>query len=418
MKQKRKQLVLIIATFGFLIALVIIQVNWILNAASIQESQFSHSVNLTLNRIVENISRDKQMCKNVESCFITNDSVPCCLRTRYYNEWLKVDSIIKNNLEYYNIDLEYEFEIVGSKNDSLISIINQPFYSLSLEKALKQSGIQLKIKFPERREFILAQIGTMFITSILLIIFIMISLIVIINYYLKEKKIAESTKDFINNMTHEFKTPLANIALANNMLSKNENVLSSEKLTKYTSIINFEQEKLQEHVEGLLYSASLENGSNDNYEVIDVCSLLQKAAKSFEVQITQKQGEIIINKCDSQCYTYSDKKHLLMAFSNIIDNAIKYSNNAPKITFESFVKNNTIFISIKDNGIGISKEYQKEIFEKFYRISTGDLHNIKGFGLGLSFVKIVIDSFQGKVNVSSLKGKGSVFEIQLPLYSE
>ncbi|MBI9038400.1 MAG: HAMP domain-containing histidine kinase [Bacteroidales bacterium] len=418
MKQKRKQLALIIVTFGFLIALVIIQVNWILNAASIQESQFSHSVNLTLNRIVENISRDKQMCKNVENCFITVDSTPCCLRTRYYNEWLKVDSIIKNNLEYYNIDLEYEFEIVDSENDSIISIINQPYYSQSLEKALQQSGIQLKINFPERKEFILAQIGTMFITSILLIILIMISLIVIINYYIKEKKIAENTKDFINNMTHEFKTPLANIALANNMISKNKDVSSSEKLKKYTSIINFEQEKLQDHVEGLLYSASLENRSNDNNEVIDVCSLLQKAEKSFEVQIAQKQGDIIINECDSQCYTFGDKKHLLTAFSNIIDNAIKYSSKAPKITIDSLIKNKIIFIRIRDNGIGIAKEHQKEIFEKFYRIPTGDLHNIKGFGLGLSFVKNVIDSFGGKVNVSSLKGKGSVFEIQLPLFSE
>ncbi len=418
MKQKRKQLTLIIFTFGFLIALVIIQVNWILNAASIQESQFSYSVNMTLNRIVENISRDKQMCKNVESCFIANDSTPCCLRTRYYNEWLKVDSIIKNNLEYYNINLEYEFEIVDSENDSIISIVHKPYYTQSLERALQQSGIQLKIKFPERKEFILAQIGTMFITSILLIILIMISLIVIINYYKKEKKLAEKTKDFINNMTHEFKTPLANIALANNMISKSENILSSEKLKKYTSIINLEQEKLQDHVEGLLYSACLENGTNDNNEIIDICSLLQKAAKSFDVQITQKKGTIIVKECDSQSYSYGNKKHLLLAISNVIDNAIKYSTKPPKITIDIFIKNEIIFIRIRDNGIGIAKEHQKEIFEKFYRIPTGDLHNIKGFGIGLSYVKMVIDSFGGKVIVSSFKGKGSSFEIQLPLYSE
>ena len=418
MKQKRKQLTLIIITFGFLIALVIIQVNWILNAAKIQESQFSHSVNMTLDRIVENISRDKQMCKNVESCFVSTDSTPCCLRTKYQKEWLKVDSIIKINLEYYNIDLVYEFDIVDSKNDSIIGIVHQPYYSQSLERALQQSGIQLKIKFPGRKEFILAQIGTMFITSILLIILIMISLIIMINYYKKEKKLAEKTKDFINNMTHEFKTPLANIALANNMITKNEDVLSSEKLKKYTSIINFEQEKLQDHVEGLLYSASLENGTNDKNEVIDVCSLLQKAAKSFEVQITQKQGNIIVKECDPQSYTFGNKKHLSLAVSNIIDNAIKYSKSTPKITIDSFIKNKIIFIRIKDNGIGIAKEHQKEIFEKFYRITTGDLHNIKGFGLGLSYVKKLVDSFGGKVNVSSLIGKGSVFIIQLPLYSE
>jgi two-component system, OmpR family, phosphate regulon sensor histidine kinase PhoR len=418
MKQKRKQLALIIITFGFLIALVIIQVNWILNAAKIQESQFSHSVNMTLNRIVENISRDKQMCKNVESCFFKADSTPNCLRTKYQKEWLKVDSIIKINLEYYHIDLEYEFDIVDSENDSIISIANQPYYSQSLEKALQQSGIQLKIKFPERKEFILAQVGTMFITSILLIILIIISLIVMINYYKKEKKLAEKTKDFINNMTHEFKTPLANIALANNMITKNKDDLSSEKLRKYTSIINFEQEKLQDHVEGLLYSASLENGTNDNNEVINICNLLQKAVKSFEVQITQKQGNILLKECDSQSYTFGNKKHFSLAVSNIIDNAIKYSSKPPKITIDSYIKNKIIFIKIKDNGIGIAKEHQKEIFEKFYRIPTGDLHDIKGFGIGLSYVKMVVDSFGGKVNVSSLKEKGSIFIIQLPLYSE
>ena len=418
MKQKGKQLALIIITFGFLLALVIIQVNWILNAASMQESQFSHSVDMTLKRIIENISQDKQMCKNVDSCFKPNDSTPCCLRTKFKKEWQKVDSIIKSNLEYYNIDLEYEFDIVDTENDSIIGIVHPPYYSQNFEKVLHKSGIQLKIKFPERKEFILAQIGTMFITSILLIILIMISLIVIINYYRKEKKLAEKTKDFINNMTHEFKTPLANIALANNMISKSGQVSSSDRLKKFTSIINFEQQKLNDRVEGILYSASLENGVNNENEVIDICGLLQKVSKSFDVQITQNQGNITLNKCDLQCYTFGNKKHLSLAVSNIIDNAIKYSTKPPEITINSFVKDKIINITIEDNGIGIAKEYQKEIFEKFYRIPTGDLHNIKGFGLGLSYVKMVVKSFGGEVAVSSLKGKGSIFVIQLPLYLE
>jgi hypothetical protein len=207
MKQKGKQLALIILTFGFLLALVIIQVNWILNAASMQESQFSHSVDMTLKRIIDNISQDKQMCKNVDSCFKPVDSTPCCLRTKFKKEWQKVDSIIKSNLEYYNIDLEYEFDIVDTEKDSVIDIVQPPYYSQNFERVLQKSGIQLKIKFPERKEFILAQVGTMFITSILLIILIMISLIVIISYYRKEKKLAEKTKDFINNMTTNLRHP-------------------------------------------------------------------------------------------------------------------------------------------------------------------------------------------------------------------
>lgn len=419
MKKRKTQLILVILTLAFLICLVVIQVNWIIQAARMQEAQFNHSVNMALSRTVEKISVDKQMCKNVSGCFIKDGAKRSCLRKIRREEWSKVDSIIKSDLEFYNIDLDYEFDIVdineSIQEGKINEVLDKSYYTQSLEEALQKSGIQLNVKFPEKKEFVIAQIGVMFISSILLILFVTVSFIIILNSYIKEKKLAEKTKDFVNNMTHEFKTPISNIAFANSMI-RNKEGLPPDKLSRYTDIISIENNKLKKQVEGLLQIAVIENKENDiKNEKIDIHTVINEAIKAVDDLVKERGGKINCNFKAEQTIVEGEKIHLLNAISNLLDNSNKYSPDIPEININTYNKDNQIIIEVIDKGIGISNEEQKFIFDKFYRVSTGDIHNVKGFGLGLSYVKMVVDAHGGKIQLKSTKGKGSNFIIHLPL---
>jgi len=221
------------------------------------------------------------------------------------------------------------------------------------------------------------------------------------------------TRDFINNITHEFKTPLTNIALANSMISKNEHVSGDEKLHQYSEIIKSEHKKLTNRVETLLDIARIENGKTGFCETIDVCNIIKCTAESYQVQVQQLNGKIILDKVADKCLVNADKEQFQIVISNLIDNAIKYCDKKPEIIIRTSNKGNYVIIEIEDNGIGIKPEHQKQIFEKYYRVPTGDLHNVKGFGIGLSTVKAIIESMNGDIDVHSKLGKGTKFIIKL-----
>lgn len=414
MKKKKLQIILIALTFISLLALVGIQVSWIIKAANMQEKQFSHSVNLAMKNIVEKMSNDKSICKEVVDC-IGKGGKLSCHKSMYNNlEWAKVDSIVKCALNYYDINIDYEFDIVDTRKDEDYMVCNKSYFSDDLERVLLQNAIELKIRFPKKSEFIIAQIGLMFISSILLIALISFSFLVILRYYKREKALYMSTRDFINNMTHEFKTPITNIALANSMISKNDKIAHDEKLTQYSNIIKVEQKKLKIRVESLLDAARIENGNSNLCKTINVCDLIQCTVDSYQVQVQELKGEIKYEKKSEKCTVHADKEQLQTAISNLIDNAIKYCEQKPFIVIRTFDKHDTIIIEIEDNGIGIKQEHINQIFEKYYRVPTGDLHNVKGFGIGLSTVKAIINSINGEINIQSNLGKGTKFIIKIP----
>lgn len=418
MKNRKLQIGLIALTFLSLIALVGIQVSWIIKSAEIQEKQFSDKVNMALNRIVAEMAQDESICKEVASCIGSKGTISCYNKMYNNIQWSKVDAIIKNALDYYNISLYYEFDIVDVNKDSDYKICNKTYFSDNLEKVLLQNAIELKIRFPKKSEFIIAQIGLMFISSILLIIIISLSFIIILKYYKREKALYLSTRDFINNITHEFKTPITNIALANSMISKNKKVSHDEKLNQYSKIIKSEHRKLKNRVEGLLDIARIENGKNNYCETIDICEIIKHTVDSYQVQIHELNGEINYERLSTRCTVHADKEQFQYAISNLIDNAIKYCEKTPQILIRTIDKDDKIIIEIEDNGIGIKKEYIKQIFEKYYRVPTGDLHNVKGFGIGLSTVKAIIDSIDGQIDVQSKLGQGTKFIIKLKYCSK
>jgi two-component system phosphate regulon sensor histidine kinase PhoR len=418
MKNRKLQITFITLTFISLIALVGIQVSWIIKAANMQERQFNHSVKLALRNIVDEISDDEVICKEVSSC-VDNFGNGSCIKNMFgKKEWLKVDSIIKSNLDYYQIEIDYEFDIVDTRKDSDFKTCNKSYFSNNLESVLLQNAIELKIRFPKKSEFIAAQIGSMFITSIVLIILISISFLIILKYYKREKMLYKSTRDFINNITHEFKTPITNISLANSMISKNKTVINDDKLHQYSNIIKSEHQKLKNRVEGLLDIARIENGNTQYCESVNICTLIEATVKSYQVQLQELKGEVIYEKQSNHCIVNADKEQLQSAISNLLDNALKYCDRAPKIHIKTANKGDYVITEISDNGIGIKQEHIRQIFEKYFRVPTGDIHNVKGFGIGLSTVKAIVESINGKIEVESTLGKGTKFKIKLPYCNE
>jgi len=417
MNKKRLHFILIFSTFIFLLLLLIIQFNQLIETAETEKRHFAQSVKLSLSLAAEQMSRDRKMCKNVQSCLLDTQSFQSQELRRL--EWHRVDSIIKNNLQQYNLDLAYEFEIVNASANDLKATQDtcETCYSESLEIALQQSGTMLTVRFPEKKMFIIKRIGAMFISSIMLIFLVTVSFILTLSLYLREKMLADRIKDFINNMVHEFKTPLASIGFANHRIQNNKEIELPEKLLKYTEIIDNEKNKLQEHIGNILDLAVLESDFRpSNFSKLDMTLIIEEAIESVQLCLSEKKGIIEFNNKASQSFLNGSKAHLINAFSNILDNACKYSNGDLKISITMYNLNEEILVEITDNGIGISGKYQKFIFEKYYRVPTGNVHNIKGYGIGLSYVNEVVKMHKGKVKLKSMEGKGCIFKVYLPVF--
>jgi len=413
MKRSKFRLSLLVLTLACLIALIGIQIGWIVKAARMQESQFNYSVNMAMNRIVENLARERAICGEVSNCLREGKNSSCYIMMKNREEWTNMGSMIKRDLRYYGIDLDFEFDISQIKPGLNKQQHNGVYVSNDLEKALQQSGYELSIKFPEKRDFIIAQIGYIFVFSIALLVLVTLSFIMVFGYYRKEKRLSENIVDFVNNMTHEFKTPLTNISLANSMISKADPVEKDEKLTFYSQVIKTEHDKLKQRVEELLKTSFSETGSPAYNETIDVSVIIENIIETYSVQIRQKNGTFSFRKQGENFTVTGNLDMFQITIGNIIDNSIKYCTSAPEISI-LLASDNDISIEISDNGIGMAKDQLSLIFDKYYRIPTGNIHEINGFGLGLFHVKNIITKMGGKIKVTSIKGKGTTFSIELP----
>jgi two-component system phosphate regulon sensor histidine kinase PhoR len=246
----------------------------------------------------------------------------------------------------------------------------------------------------------------------------------------KQKRLGEIQKDFINNMTHEFKTPISTIAISAEVIKDPETARLPERLLNYATIIQNENNRLRQQVDRVLQAARLnQDDLGLKKELLDINPLVREAISNLELFLKEKKGSIQIDGTTTR-YIKGDKLHLISAISNIVDNAIKYCEQSPQILIN--IKEGTITsqsgswnfrnkkievvqTAIADNGIGIEKENQKRIFQQFYRVPTGNVHNVKGFGIGLHYVKLIVDAHQGSILVNSEPGKGSQFIISIPI---
>jgi len=277
----------------------------------------------------------------------------------------------------------------------------------------------LVVVVPDTNNIVLGEMRVMIFGAILFTLIIISAFYVTVSALLRQKKLSEIKNDFINNMTHEFKTPLATISLAVDALRNEKVVQDRQKSEYFTGIIKEENRRMNKQVETILQASLLDRQEQQlNLKPLHAHAIIQEAMENFHLQLEGKGGRAELQLNAKNDLLEADEVHFMNIITNLIDNAVKYSkeNLVIKITTHSTTK--SLIIRIEDNGIGMSKETQRRIFEKFYRAHTGNLHNVKGFGLGLSYVKTIVEAHQGKIKVDSMVGKGTTFTLELPLKTD
>lgn len=401
-----------------LLVLLAIQINWLFQTAKVKEELFNEKATLVLARTTQELSADKETCMSMGSCCMEEGAQECALKLSK-TDINKIDSLLKHFMLFYNFHMDYSFEVIQKTlpvGYAAETRWESNVFKKRLEEEVNKNGLELKLIFPEKKKFVLEEMGVSFITSILLILIVFALFIRTIYFLIKEKKLSEHTTEFINNMTHEFKTPLTNIGLASKMLIKEQQLPNLEKTKHYTEIILSENEKLKQQVEQILSITALERGDIPvSLTEVDVHSLVHNALKCMSVQVENRGGEIQQQLKANEFVIYGDKAHLTNVFCNLIDNALKYSKQIPLIKISTENANNALLLSFTDNGPGIEKKYLKQIFKKFFRVPTGNVHDVKGFGLGLAYVKKIIELHHGHIDATSELNKGTTFTITLPL---
>lgn len=272
------------------------------------------------------------------------------------------------------------------------------------------------VVIPRYKNLVFQQSVWELVGAVVFTLFLLFVFFLTVGTMLNQRKVSEIKSDFINNMTHEFKTPLATISLAVDALS-NEKVLSNpEKLNYFRSVIKVENKRMNTHVETILQAAALEKQEFSlNKKQVHGNDLLLKSLGNYELVLKEKDGHIVQNFNAKTDVILADEQHFTNMLNNLLDNAIKYSNEAPHITLTTHSTARHFIIRIEDKGIGMSRESVKRIFEKFFRAHTGNIHNVKGFGLGMSYVKTIVDAHKSKIRVESTLGKGTIFTVEVPL---
>lgn len=311
-----------------------------------------------------------------------------------------------------HVDSIRSFPIISSGFDT--NIIEKKYSVSVFPNELVDESNFLLVQFPGRNFHILKSMAWTLAGSLLLTLIILATFSITIFMILRQKKLSDIKSDFINNMTHEFKTPIATISLAVDSIN-NPKIISEEKEVRYyTDIIREENKRMNNQVESVLRMSLLDKHELEfNFIECDVHKLINIAIDKLGLLLKERKGKIIFNSQAEDHILMIDPDHFTNAILNLIDNAIKYSENDPLIEVSTENVPNGLSIKVKDDGMGMSKEEQNKIFDKFYRKTSGNIHNIKGFGLGLSYVKAIIDAFGGKIYVTSEVGKGSTFEVIL-----
>ncbi|MFZ5428953.1 MAG: sensor histidine kinase [Bacteroidota bacterium] len=416
-KSVRKYIVWV--TLILLVVLMFFQVRWMVYSIRFQEKVFQNSVNLALDKTIAGLNSDQYVCNVMRDC-MRCDTTQLDEQLLSHGIWDKIHASIDTELAVYNIKLDYDLFITRDNTDTLSSglfgnIHRAVYYTQSLRDVMQANGYELVVRTPGRSHFLSREALTMLGSSIVLIIMIFISIIQLVRLYRNELQLVENIRELINNVTHEFKTPMSSIALASNLIRKGRFNDQPEKLQEYAGLIFKENQKLQRQVEGLLDLAAIEWDEFEYSKVlVGLNELVNDAAQTIHLLVEDKGGKLEVELKATEDNIFADKMHVTNAIVNLLTNAVKYSSGAPVIALRTYNRGHDVYLDVEDQGIGIPQKYHKFIFDKYYRVPTGDIHNIKGFGIGLSYVKSVAGAHKGKVLLSSEPGKGSRFTLIFP----
>ncbi|MBT4399449.1 MAG: HAMP domain-containing histidine kinase [Bacteroidetes bacterium] len=416
---------LIILSALSLIGLVTTQIFWINNAINLANQQFDNRVSIALQGALDEYV---QLFQDNEDATKSGCLGSCSLNDSIFINLIPtaIDSLLKVHFAYHGLDTVFEFSIVKcdteeklfKKDGLLLNKTKTSHHRISLSCLQHKDSHHMEVVFGSRKKFVLSEMMLWLIASIIFLFIVIWSFTFIVMTIIKQKKISEIRNDFINNMTHEFKTPIANISLASEVLMRPDTKSDSNKIEQYAKIIHQENIRMGNQVERVIQVAA---GDGDEMtlhpEIVDIHDLITEAVQ-----------HVCLKECDTDAnveYKFEAERHLIwvdpMHFTNVvhnlIDNAQKYSKGSPRILITTKNLNGNIRIDFIDEGIGISADSQKHIFEKFYRVPTGNVHNVKGFGLGLHYVKTIIEDQGGKIELKSEIGHGSCFTLVFPIKS-
>jgi two-component system, OmpR family, phosphate regulon sensor histidine kinase PhoR len=400
---------------------------------SLDLKHFNDLVHISLRNVLQEIATTKsdssdlygavkQVRTNYFSVDINEELHPYYLENLLKREFYKQN--IHQDFQYGIYDCFTDSIVFGNlikfTKDSLYAPISDSVAGITSKKLIwKKDGHYFTVFFPNVENKNIEQLNQnklswIFMFSI--IFFVLLFFAFSINVIFKQKRLSEVKTDFINNMTHELKTPIATIALSSDILMKSDFTSDQEKLKRYAGIINKENKRLENQVERVLNVAKMDEESIQlNLDEINLHELLQEISDNFEFNQFSKGGSLEAHFKAEKSIIKGDIVHLTNVFYNLIDNACKYCEQTPHIILSTKNEKNQLIIEVCDNGIGIKRENISMIFDKFYRVPTGNVHNVKGFGLGLFYVKVIIEEHKGKINVKSTLGKGTSFIISLPL---
>lgn len=336
-----------------------------------------------------------------------------------------LSALISRSLHAKGLELpvEFSFEKTGAKQRTLArsakydTTANSFVGDLSAHLLLPSHRL-LKLQFPNQRNYLLGKMKSAVVLSSVFSILILVIMVFVVYTIRKQKQLTELRNDFVNNMTHELKTPIATAAIALSALEKEQVKKDQEKIDLYHRILREENEKMNQHVERVLQLSMFEKSKlNIDAEVFDLRACIDKAISNFRLKAEAQQSPLLYAPGDKALAVKADAAKIELAINNILDNALKYGGPKNTIRIETIAHEQFACIYVSDEGIGISKDKQAFIFDRFYRVQGGDIHDVKGFGLGLSFVKQIIEMHKGSVACESELGKGSTFIIRLPLYA-
>jgi len=337
-----------------------------------------------------------------------------------------ISKLLKVELGNRDIPIPFEF---GIFKDSRLSKKTEKADSLLLAKSnykvnlfpndIIQKNIRLAVYFPEKDSFIYKTLNWLLLISLIFSIIVLVTFAVSIYFILKQKKISEMKSDFINNMTHEFKTPLATISVAADSINNAKVIENPERIRYYIEMIKKENARMNRQVEDILTIARLDKKDFEfKWEAFNLHEVIEDAMQSIVLQVEKKGGTITSEFQAINPVATSDSSHFANLIYNLLDNANKYSPDVPEIRISTRNTTKGVLITVADKGIGMTKAVQSRVFERFYRQASGNIHNVKGFGLGLSYVKAVLEANHGSISVHSEPGKGSRFEVFIPFIRE
>lgn len=398
------------------------QLYWVKLALDLKNEQFDNSVRIATKGIVnefQGMTHDSIFNEHIRLLQCRKNHLEL---TDYMDSEL-LDSLLISEFNCMNIRSKYYYGVYNKGSGKFVSgnfsgykeQIKNSDFQFSLKGIYKPGNYYLGIYFPNTISMLVRKMSAMIIFSSGLLIVLVASFIFVIYTLFWQKRLSEVKNDFINNLTHEFKTPIATTSLAAEMLVK-ENISNyPDKVKRYAGVILYENKRLQSQVEQILQIARFEKGTfSFKQEKLDVHQLIDNIMLSFELRI-EKSKALVTTSLEAKNYIVNtDSTHITNVIYNLLDNAFKYSPRVPEIKISTRDIKKGIIISVEDKGVGIAKKYQNDIFKNLFRIPTGNLHEVRGFGLGLYYSKYVVESLGGEITVESEAGKGSIFAVSLP----